>query len=184
MIAPLAASDISDCAIYAGALAAVLAALIAAGVAIWRTSVSLRHDRALSERAELRKVIDEALQTAQDGIYRAADVVAMALDVEHGDDPDENSYRQAYHDITQAIRKLNGLYARLRVRLPEEAALPGAVNECRAATGVMRVDARAVWPLSSKEDRKELSQSMDVLATKIENLESEARKIVQSQLRD
>jgi hypothetical protein len=162
----------------------VLASLIAAGVAIWRTNVSLRHDRASSERAELRKVIDEALQAAHDGMYRAADVGSMALDVAHGDDPDEEAYREAYHDITQAIRKLNGLYARLRVRLPQEAVLPGAVNECREAMGSVRIYAGAVWPFSGREDREELSQSMDHLADKIEVLESEARNIAESQLRD
>lgn len=107
----------------------------------------------------------------------------MALDDAHGDDPDEGAYREAYHDITQAIRKLNGLYARLRVRLPEEASLPEAVNDCRKAMGVVRLDARAVWPFSDKEDREELRQSIDALGAKIEFLESEARKVAESQLR-
>jgi hypothetical protein len=129
-------------------------------------------------------VIDEALQTAQDGLYRATDVQSLTLGVAHGDDRDEEAYREAYHDITQAIRKLNGLYARLRVRLPEKAALPGAVNECREAMGSMRIYAGAVWPFSDKADREELSQSMDDLADKIEILESEARNIAESQLRD
>lgn len=108
----------------------------------------------------------------------------MALDVAHGDDADAEAYREAYHDITQAIRQLNGLYARLRVRLPEDATLPGAVNECREAMGSMRIYVGAVWPFSDREDREELSRSMDDVADKIEILESEARKIAKSQLRD
>ncbi len=108
----------------------------------------------------------------------------QVLSAAHGDDPDEEAYREAFHDITQAIRKLNGLDARLRVRLPEKATLPRAVNECREAMGSTRIYAGTVWPFSDREDREKLSQSMDELADKIEILESEARGIAESQLRD
>jgi hypothetical protein len=66
---------------------------------------------------------------------------------------------------------------------PREAGLPGAVNDCRKAMGVVHTDSDAVWPFSDKEDREELRRSIGALADKIEILESEARKVAESQLR-
>ena len=46
--------------LWAGAVAVVLSALVTLAGILWQTRRTLKHQRALSERSELRKVVDEA----------------------------------------------------------------------------------------------------------------------------
>jgi len=151
---------------------------------VWRTKATLRHDRAQGERAELRGVIDEALTTAQDGIYCAVDIQSLVRAVARGEEPDMAAYEAAARGLEIAGRKLNGLRSRLEVRLPEGSELPGAVDACRISMGMLRIDTSVVWPESDKADRDELTTTLDEAAATIEALETEARKLAQSCLDD
>lgn len=46
--------------LWAGAVAVVLSALVTLAGVLWQTRKTLKHQRAMSERSELREVVDEA----------------------------------------------------------------------------------------------------------------------------
>lgn len=180
--------------ILAGAGAVVLSALIAAAVAIWRTRLllggessrlgkRLAHDRAQTEREELRHVMDETIRTVQNGMYRAVELRDIVLAANRGEATgSDDVFAETRAGLSNLIRRLNGFQARLAVRLPPAAPLPTVVDECRQALGLAQTFAVLAWPESTKEDRDELSRVLRDAESKITAFEDQARLLVQSEL--
>lgn len=199
-------SEVSDGVLWAGAIAIVLSAAIAAGVTIWRTRAllgaeadrlnqqldgeaerldrQLAHARAMSEREELRSVIDETIKTVQQGIYAVIALQSMIdLAVIH-QVIDERDVQRERDRADLASRELNGLQSRLAVRLPATAALLAAIETCRVKLSTARLLAVSAWPESSRDDRQELQGSVAELEDAGTALEGAARILVESELTD
>jgi hypothetical protein len=105
-----------------------------------RLDRQLMHERALREREELRTLIDDAIQTVQDGIYAALEMrTALATKPENRDDAVKESYGRARSTVRQIERRLNGYQSRLAIRLKVGNPLAEAVKECRVQLGVFRM---------------------------------------------
>src|SRR4051794_21116969 len=175
-------SEVSEGVLWAGAIAIVLSATIAAGVTIWRTRAllgaeanrlnqqldgeaerldrQLAHARAMSEREELRSVIDETIKTVQQGIYAVIALQSMIDRAVIHQVIDESDVQRERDRAELASRELNGLQSRLAVRLPTTAALLAAIETCRVKLGTARLLAVSAWPESSRADRQELQGSV------------------------
>ena len=186
-------TQIPDLVILAGAGAVVFSALVAAAVAIWRTRLlldgessrlekQLAHDRAQTEREELRHVIDETIRTVQDGMYRAVELQELVVSATTGEANGSDAFTEARADLSDLIRRLNGFQARLAVRLPPGAPLPTAVDECRQGLGLARTYVDLAWPESTKDDRDELKPIVRDAESKIITFENQARLLAQSEL--
>jgi hypothetical protein len=186
-------TQVSDLVILAGAGAVVISALVAAGVAIWRTRLlldgessrlekQLAHNRAQTEREELRHVIDETIRTVQNGMYRAVELQALVVRASREEAIDSDAFTETRAGLSDLIRRLNGFQARLAVRLPLGAPLPVAVDECRQGLGLARIYADLAWPESTKVDRDELERMLRDVESKITTFENQARLLAQSEL--
>lgn len=187
-------TQVSDLVILAGAGAVVFSALVAAAVAIWRTKLlldgeasrlgkRLAHDRAKTEREELRHVIDETIQTVQNGMYRAVELKNLVLAANRGEAADsDDAFAETRAGLSDLVRRLNGFQARLAVRLPPAAPLPAVVGECRQALGLAQTFADLAWPESTREDRDELNRVLGDAESTITAFEDQARLLVQSEL--
>jgi hypothetical protein len=186
-------TQVSDFVILAGAVAVVFSALIAAVVAIWRTrslidgessrlEKQLAHDRAQTERQELRHVIDETIRTVQNGLYRAGEMYGHILQASMGQEIESSVFEEARAELSDLIRRMNGFQARLAVRLPPDAPLPSAVDQCRQGLGLARTYADLAWPESTKTDRDELHHRLSDAGSRVVAFESQARLLAQSTL--
>lgn len=184
-------TQVSDLVILAGAGAVVFSAFVAAAVPIWRTGLlldgessrlgkRLAHDRAQTEREELRHVIDETIRTVQNGMYRAVELKGLVLAAKRGEATDsDDAFAETRAGLSDLIRRLNGFQARLAVRLPLAAPLPAVVDECRQALSLAQTFA---WPEPTREDRDELNRVLRDAESKITTFEDQARLLVQSEL--
>jgi hypothetical protein len=64
--------------LWAGAVAVALSALVTLAGVLWQTRKTLKHQRALSERSELRKVVDEAAAHLDSVVF---DVMTAIADI-------------------------------------------------------------------------------------------------------
>jgi hypothetical protein len=189
----MAKTQVSDLVIWAGAFAVIFSAVIAAAVAIWRTRAlldsessrldkQLAHDRAQTERQELRQVIDETIQAVQNGMYKAVALQEFVQEAGRGQEIESGLFEEARAGLSDFIRRLNGFQARLAVRLPPDASLPGAVDECRQGLGLARTYADLAWPDSTKTDRDELARILSDVEGRITRFEDQARLLIESRL--
>lgn len=136
--------------LWAGAAAVVLSALVTLAGVLWQTRKTLKHQRALNERSELRQVVDEAAAHLDSVVFDAMTAIADIREVaeeaseeftkspsELGDD--ENSavgetYRRAIEGVFAGVRKADGLASRLMIRLGPES---GAVLQYQEATNCL-----------------------------------------------
>ena len=165
------------------AAAVVVSAVIAAGVAIWRTRVHLAHDREQKALGELRHVVDETLRTAQNAIYRAREMQAVIESKGAGAGTPAIRYKKRHRQVSQLIRRLNGFQARLAVRLPSDAALP-AVALQGLLDNLRLVYSRAdqAWPDARDDERSRLDEALCNCAASATAVEAEARLLVRSEL--
>jgi hypothetical protein len=137
--------------LWAGAIAVVLSALVTLAGVLWQTRKTLTHQRALDERSELRKVVDEAAAHLDSVVFEVmtaiADIREIAESASGGFSKklselqdDENKaigdrYQRAIEDVFTGVRKADGLGSRLVIRLG-----PGsnAVLEYQEATNCLR----------------------------------------------
>jgi hypothetical protein len=191
-------TQVADKALYISAAALVLSAVIAAAVAIWRTRATLEsearrldkqlaHDRALREREELRRVIDDAIRTVQNGIYRAVEI-KDAIEMERREAgagataaTARSEYGRARADLAKLLRRLNAFQSRFAVRLGADGALAEKVKECRVRLGVISMLAPEV-ERSNKRDIEELTGLIDQAAAASEAFDEAARKYARSRL--
>jgi hypothetical protein len=186
-------TQVSDIVIWAGAFAVIFSAVIAAGVAVWRTRAlldsessrldkQLAHDRAQTERQELRQVIDETIQAVQNGMYKAVALQEFVQAAGRGQEVESGLFEETRAGLSDFIRRLNGFQARLAVRLPPDASLPGTVDKCRQGLGVARTYADLAWPDSTKTDRDELARILSDVEGRITRFEDQARLLIESRL--
>jgi hypothetical protein len=186
-------ASLSEASVLLGAVAVVLAAVIAAVVAIWRTKMSLAaeserlqaqldHDRALREREELRGVVDEAIQVIQGSAYLALELNRFIQMRSRNEEVEEGVFDEAASDLEGLARSLNGFQSRFAVRLQGAAPLTAAVSETRVCVEVLRLALTGAWPVSSREDRDEIRDLLTQLDGRIGEFELEARRLVQSLL--
>lgn len=137
--------------LWAGAAAVVLAALVTLAGVLWQTRKTLKHQRALSERSELREVVDEAAghldSVVFDVMTAIADIRGVAEDASEGFtkkpselNAEENSevgetYRRAIETVFAGVRKADGLGSRLSIRLGPDS---DAALQYREATDCLR----------------------------------------------
>jgi hypothetical protein len=133
--------------LWAGAVAVVLSALVTLVGVLWQTRKTLKHQRALNERSELRNVVDEAaahldsvvfeFMTAISDLREAAEEVSDGFAKSPSElKDDENdavgeTYRRAIEDVFAGARKADGLGSRLTIRLGPDS---DAVLQYQAAT--------------------------------------------------
>lgn len=111
--------------LWVGAVAVVLAALVTLAGVSWQTRKTLKHQRALSERSELREVVDEAAGHLDSVVFDVMTAIADIRDVAEGAsegftkrpselNADENSevgetYRKAIETVFAGFARPTGL---------------------------------------------------------------------------
>jgi hypothetical protein len=119
--------------LWAGAIAVVLSALVTFAGVLWQTRKTLKHQRALNERSELRKVIDEAAAHLDSVVFDVMTAIANIREVteaasvgftkrpsELGDDENKavgETYQRAIESVFAGVRRADGLGSRLMIRL-------------------------------------------------------------------
>jgi hypothetical protein len=148
-----------------------------------RVDRQLTHERTMREREELRTVIDGAIQTVQDGIYRAGEMVA-ALQLAGRDQlAAEKVYEPARDEVRQLVRRLNGYQARLAIRLGAGNELAEAVKNSREKMGVFRMLAPRIDAVFADADLEELTGILDEASDLAEQFEEKAVAYAGSELR-
>jgi hypothetical protein len=138
--------------LWAGAGAVVLAAVVTVLGSLWQSRKTLRHQRELDERKELRTVIDEAAAHMDALVFDVMNAIADIREVAEEKsedfsksprdlDADANAaigetYRRAIEEVFAGIRKADGLKSRLAIRLGGE---HGAVAAYAEATNYLRL---------------------------------------------
>lgn len=137
--------------LWVGAVAVVAAAVINVAGSLWQSRQTLRHSRALSERSELRAVIDEAAGHIDSLVFDAMNAIAEIQEVtreksrnytrsprrlsRRADKAIGTLWATEIERLFAGIRRGDGLRARLEMRLGSD---DQAVIEYRAALDGLR----------------------------------------------
>lgn len=122
--------------LWAGAIAVVMSALVTLTGVLWQTRKTLTHQRALSERSELRKIVDEAAAHIDSVVFDFMTAIADIRDVaektsegftkrpgELKDDENKaigETYERAIEGVFAGVRRAHGFKSRLTMRLGPE----------------------------------------------------------------
>lgn len=148
-----------------------------------RVDRQLKHERTMREREELRTLIDEAIQTVQDGIYRAREMHGALAHASVDLEDAEQTFGPADADLTWLRRRLNGYQSQLAIRLGVGNELADAVKECRVRLGTFQMIAPGPHSVPSGEDLKEVAAVLDEAADLAGHFEAKAVTYAGSQLR-
>jgi len=137
--------------LWAGAIAVLLSALVTVGGLLWQTRKTLRHERALREREDLRVLIDEAaaridllvfeVMEAITDLYEIARKASRDFEIPVADLPDDENevigkaYEEKNEQLFAAIRECDGFKSRLGLRLGDDHVV---VRHYAAATDCLR----------------------------------------------